>query len=212
MIQTKICGISDVASLDAAVRHGASHIGFVFFPRSPRNVAADAAAALAARAPAAVRTVALFVDPDPDMVASVLSQARIDVIQLHGSESPALASTLGARHGVEVWKAVPVRSAPDLERAADYRGAADRIVYDAKPPAGADLPGGNGLRFDWTLLSGRRHHLPWILSGGLAPENVAEAVSTTGARFLDVSSGVERSAGIKDVDKIAAFLQSVASL
>ncbi len=210
-ITAKICGLSTPETLDAAIAGGASHVGFVFFPKSPRNVSAEQAAALAWRVPQHVGKVGLFVDPDPSFVAYMLDQVPLDVIQLHGSESPELAATLMAAHAVEVWKAVPVRTRADLAAGAAYRGAVTRLLYDAKPPAGSDLPGGNGVRFDWRLLEGHDHSLPWALSGGLDAENVREAIGMTGARLVDVSSGVESAPGIKDVDKIAAFLQAVAA-
>jgi phosphoribosylanthranilate isomerase len=208
MTLTKICGLSTTDTLDAAIKHGASHVGFVFFPKSPRNLTPDRAASLAARVPAHVKTVGLFVDPTADDLDRVLSQVRLDVLQFHGHESPETVARLGKKHSVEVWKAIPVRTAADRDAAARFKGAADMILYDAKPPEGADLPGGNGLRFDWTLLHGHRHPLPWALSGGLDADNVAEAIRVTGAPLVDVSSGVESAPGVKDVDKIAAFLKA----
>ncbi len=154
----------------------------------------------------------MFVDPDPDYLAAVLASVPIDVIQLHGSETPALAASLAEAHGKEVWKAIPVRTRHDLAAASRYRDAVQRLVYDAKPPKGAELPGGNGLRFDWKLLEDHIHPLPWLLSGGLDAANIGEAVGATRARMVDVSSGVESAPGVKNVDKIAAFLQAVASL
>lgn len=206
----KICGLSTPETLDAAIAGGASHVGLVFFPKSPRNVTTEQAAALAWRVPQHVGKVGLFVDPDPAFVAYMLDQVPLDVIQLHGSESPELAAALMRDHALEVWKAIPVRTRADLEAGRAYRGAATRLLYDAKPPEGASLPGGNGLRFDWKLLEGYDHPLPWALSGGLDADNVAEAIGITGARLVDVSSGVESAPGTKDVDKIAAFLQAVA--
>lgn len=208
-VTAKICGLSTPDTLDAAVTGGASHVGFVFFHKSPRNVTVDQATALARRTPGHVARVGLFVDPEPAFLSEVLMRVPLDVIQLHGDESPAFAAAL---RGHEVWKAIPVRTRADLEAARAYRGAVQRIVYDAKPPKGADLPGGNGLRFDWKLLEGHVHPLPWILSGGLDADNVRAAVGITAARLVDVSSGVEESPGIKSVDKIARFLQSVRSL
>ncbi len=208
MTPTKICGLSTIETLDAAIKHGASHIGFVFFAKSPRNLTPDRAAALAARVPRHVKSVGLFVDPTADDLARILAQVRLDVLQLHGHESPETVARLAKTHAREVWKAVPVRTAADRDTAARYKGAADLILYDAKPPEGADLPGGNGLRFDWTLLSGHRHPLPWALSGGLDADNVAEAIRVTAAPLVDVSSGVESEPGAKDVDKIAAFLKA----
>jgi len=212
MVQAKICGLSTARTLDAAIAGGASHVGFVFFPKSPRNVGADRAAELAARTPDHVGRVGVFVDPDDALLERMVPAARLDAIQLHGQETPDRAAAVRARFGVEVWKAVPVRTRADLETARRYRSAADRILYDAKTPAGADLPGGMGLRFDWKLLDGFAHPLPWILSGGLDAANLNEAVGTTSARLVDISSGVESAPGVKDVDKIAAFLQAVARL
>ncbi|WP_156678664.1 phosphoribosylanthranilate isomerase [Sphingomonas profundi] len=210
--RAKICGLSTEDTLAAAIRHGASHVGFVFFARSPRNLAPEQAAALAALVPDHVARVGVFVDPDEAFLARAIAEARLAVVQLHGGETAERAAAIRARHGVEVWKAVPVKLRADLAAARSYAGAADRILYDAKTPAAADLPGGLGLRFDWRLLEGFDHPLPWALSGGLDARNVAEAVAISGARLVDVSSGVESAPGVKDVDKIAGFLQSVARL
>jgi phosphoribosylanthranilate isomerase len=207
-VQSKICGITSPEALDAAITGGASHIVFVFFPKSPRNVAPDLAGALAARAGGHVKCVGLFVDPEPDFIDSVRKHVRLDCIQLHGVEHPALVSRIRMNHGLEVWKAIPVKTAADLVEAAKFRGSASHILYDAKPPKGVDLPGGTGLRFDWKLLEGVKHPLPWILAGGLDPRNVREAIGITGADFVDVSSGVEDAPGKKSVDKIAAFLKA----
>ena len=212
VVQTKICGLTTPETLDAALKGGASHVGFVFFAKSPRNVTADKGAALAARVEGKAKIVGLFVDPTPDDIDSIRAQVRLDVIQLHGDERPAIVSRVRMSSGLEVWKAVPVRTAQDLNEAQNYRGAATLILYDAKPHAGSDLPGGNGLRFDWELLRGHRHPLPWALSGGLDANNIAEAVRVTNALLLDVSSGVESAPGIKDVDKIAAFLKAASNL
>ena len=206
-VLTKICGLSTPETLDAAIKGGASHIGFVFFPKSPRNLTPDRAASLAARVPPHVKSVGLFVDPSADDLDRILSQVRVDILQLHGRETPEAVARIGKEYARDVWKAIPVRTAADRDVAARYKGAASLILYDAKPPEGADLPGGNGLRFDWSLLSGHRHSLPWALSGGLDADNVAEAIRVTDASLVDVSSGVESSAGVKDVDKIAAFLK-----
>jgi len=211
-VQTKICGLSSAETLDAAINGGASYVGFVFFAKSPRNLMVDQAAALAARVPGHVKSVGLFVDPTDDDLARIVAQVRLDVLQLHGHETPESAARIGKAFARDVWKAIPVRTAADRDAAARYKGAADLILYDAKPPEGADLPGGNGMRFDWTLLNGHRHPLPWALSGGLDAGNVAEAVRMTGAPLVDVSSGVESAPGVKDVDKIAAFLKEAAKL
>lgn len=206
---TKICGLSTPEAVAAAVVHGASHVGFVFFPGSPRDLMPDQAGALAT--PEHVGRIGVFVDPDDAMLDHAVRSARLTGVQLHGDEPPARVAAIRARLGLEVWKAVPVRTRADLGAAHTYRGAADRILYDAKTPKGT-LPGGMGLRFDWALLDGFAHPLPWALSGGIDAGNVAEAVGVTGARLVDVSSGVERAPGVKDVDKIAAFLQATARL
>jgi phosphoribosylanthranilate isomerase len=208
-VQAKICGLSTADTVDAAIAGAATWLGFVFFPKSPRDVSPEEAASLIARAPAHVGKAAVLVDPDDALIARVL-QAGATALQLHGDESAERLASL-RRHGVELWKAIPVRTRADLDAARGYRGVADRILYDAKTPKGT-LPGGMGLRFDWKLLDGFSHPLPWALSGGLDADNLAEAVGMTGARLVDTSSGVERAAGVKDVDKIAAFLQSAARL
>jgi phosphoribosylanthranilate isomerase len=209
-IQAKICGLSTPETLDAAVGGGASHVGFVFFPASPRHLSFDRAVGLAARSPERVDRVGVFVDPDDSLLETAIVSARLDAVQLHKA-SPERAATIRTRCRLPVWAAVPVRTRADLDQARAWRGIAERIVYDAKTPEGA-LPGGMGMRFDWTLLQGFDHPAPWALSGGLTPDNVAEAVGVTGARMVDVSSGVESIAGVKDVDKITRFLQAVAAL
>jgi phosphoribosylanthranilate isomerase len=208
-VQAKICGLSTAETVDAAVANGAAWLGFVFFPKSPRSVSPEQAAALVARAPDRVGKAAVLVDADDALIARVV-EAGVTALQLHGDESPARLAAL-RRFGLELWKAVPVRTRADLDAARTYRGVADRILYDAKTPKGT-LPGGMGLRFDWKLLDGFDHPLPWALSGGLDPDNLAEAAGITGARLVDVSSGVESTPGVKDVDKIAAFLQAAARL
>ncbi|MBX3564538.1 MAG: phosphoribosylanthranilate isomerase [Sphingomonas sp.] len=210
-VLAKICGISSPKALDAAISGGASHVGFVFFPPSPRAVPFDAARGLAARVPGQVGKVGVFVDPCDALLEQAVESGALDAIQLH-SVPPGRAAAIRQHVGREVWVAVAVKTRADLDAAATYRDAADRILYDAKTPAGAALPGGMGLRFDWKLLEGFAHPLPWALSGGLDAANVAEAAGITGARMVDVSSGVESAPGIKDVDKIAAFLQAVRQL
>ncbi len=208
-VQAKICGLSTAAALDAAVAGGAAWLGFVFFPNSPRDLAPEEAAALIARAPAGIGKVGVLVDPDDALIERAIA-AGVTALQLHGDETPERLAAL-RRHGIELWKAIPVRTRADPAQAVRYRGAADRILYDARTPAGT-LPGGMGLRFDWRLLEGVAHPLPWLLSGGLDAESLAEAIGTTRAEAVDVSSGVERAPGVKDVDKIAAFLQAAARL
>jgi len=206
----KICGLITPDTLAAAVRAGASHVGFVFFPASPRHVTFEQAAALAAQVPTHVRSVGVFVDPDDALVAQATQAGGLDAIQLHRT-TPERVSHLRRIARVETWAAVAVKTRSDLDAARGFAGAADRILYDAKTPDGAALPGGMGLRFDWSLLDGFDHPLPWVLSGGLDAGNVGEAIRRTGASLVDVSSGVESAPGVKDVDKIAAFLQSVAA-
>ncbi len=207
-ISTKICGITTPEALDAALAHGASHIGLVFFPPSPRNITPEVAAALAARVQGRAKIVGLFVNPADAVLERVMRHFPLDIIQLHGEESPSLLTHIKSLAHAELWKAVAVRKSSDLAVAEQYIGIADAILYDAKPPPGVNIPGGNGLRFDWTVLRGHRHVLPWVLSGGLSADNVAEAIRVTGATVVDVSSGVETAPGVKDVDKIAAFLKA----
>ena len=206
-IHAKICGLSTPDTLDAALRHGAGHVGFVFFPASPRHLAFALAEQLAARVPDHVGRVGVFVDPDDETVERAVASGRLTALQLH-KVAPDRAAATRARTGLDVWAAVAVKTRADLDVAHRFAGAADRILYDAKTPDDATLPGGMGVRFDWSLLDGFRHPVPWALSGGLDADNVAEAVARTGATLIDVSSGVETAPGSKDVDKIAAFLKA----
>lgn len=210
--RSKICGLTTPETVAAALKGGAAHVGLVFFAKSPRNVSADQAGRLAAAVPDHVGRVGVFVDADDALLAQAIAHGRLTALQLHGGETPQRVAAVRARHGLPVWKAIPVRTAADLAGAARYQGAADLILYDAKTPDGAALPGGMGLRFDWTLLRGHAHALPWALSGGLDAAVLRDAVTTTGATLVDVSSGVESTPGVKDVDKIAAFLQSASQL
>jgi phosphoribosylanthranilate isomerase len=209
-VNAKICGLSTPETLGAAVAGGARHVGFVIHPASPRHLPLEQAAALAALAPSQVGRVGVFVDPDDALLAVAIAAGRLDVLQLH-TVGRDRAAAIAARFRLPLWIAVPVRTRADLDEAGGWRGLADRIVYDAKTPDGA-LPGGMGMRFDWKLLDGFAHPAPWALSGGLNPDNVAEAVRVTRADLVDVSSGVESAPGVKDVDKIAAFLQAVERL
>ena len=203
--RVKICGLRDAAMLDAAVQAGAAYVGLVFFEKSPRNVTLAQAAALAAMVPAGVAKVALVVDADDAQLDALLAQVPVDILQLHGSESLARVTALKARYGLPVMKAVGVAGPDDLASLETYAQVADQLLVDAKPPKGADLPGGNGLSFDWRLIAGRRWPVPWMLAGGLTPANVAQAVALTGAGQVDVSSGVESAPGVKDAALIAAF-------
>ena len=204
----KICGLKTAEAIDAAVAGGADFVGLVFFQPSPRNVTLQQAALLAALAHGRAQVVALMVDPDDALVAEVVAATRPDLLQLHGSESVARVVEVKARFGVPVMKAIKVETAEDAAGALAYAGVAERILFDAKAPRGlaGALPGGNGLSFDWRMLEGVKDEVPWMLSGGLTPGNVATAIALTGARAVDVSSGVEIRPGEKDVKLIAAFL------
>jgi phosphoribosylanthranilate isomerase len=204
--QVKICGLSQAAHVHAAVDAGARYLGFVFFPKSPRAVTPEAAAGLAALAPVGVARVGLFVNPDDALLERVLAVAPLDIIQLHGSETPDRVAQVKAKAGLPVMKAVGISGPDDLGQLTNYGLVADVLLVDAKPPKDAVLPGGNGLSFDWRLLVGRRWLRPWMLAGGLTPDNVAEAVRLTGAPVVDVSSGVESAPGVKDPKMIAAFV------
>jgi phosphoribosylanthranilate isomerase len=198
----KICGLTTARALDAAIAARADYAGFVFHAPSPRHLSLTAAAALAARADGRILRVGLFVDASSATIADAIAAASLDVLQLHGDESPDTVGQLKARFGLPVWKAIPVASRDDVTSAAAY-AAADLILFDAKTPKGT-LPGGMGLAFDWSLLAGWKGR-EWGLAGGLTPENVADAVSQTGAPFVDTSSGVETSVGVKDGDLIRKF-------
>ena len=204
----KICGVTSPAALDATIAARANHAGFNFFAPSPRFLTLPEAAALGERAGGRIGKVGVFVDAGDAAIAEAIAAAGLDALQLHGEESPARAAELKARFGLPVWKALPVASAADVARADAYAGAADFILFDAKVPKGAALPGGLGLSFDWSLVAGWKGPLPWGLAGGLSPDNVAEAARQTGAPLVDTSSGVESAPGVKDVDKIAAFCKA----
>lgn len=210
-IAIKICGLSTPETVGAAVRAEASHLGFVHFPRSPRHVEVEQLRALAAPVPSHVGRVAVLVDPDDETIAALVATGALTALQLHGKESAERVAAIAGRFGLPVWKAVSVKTRADIDAANAYAGAADLLLFDAKTPDGAALPGGMGLRFDWTLLRGARPAMPWALSGGLDAGNVAEAIRLTGAPLVDVSSGVESAPGVKDVDKIAAFCDAVAA-
>jgi phosphoribosylanthranilate isomerase len=205
-VAAKICGLSTAEAVGAALAGGARFVGFVFFPPSPRHLKADQAAALTTGLPARVTRVGVFVDPDDALLEAVLARVPLDLLQLHGSETAERVAAIKRRFGRAVMKAIPVAGAADLQRAPDYFGAADWLLFDAKAPPDSAIPGGNGLALDWQLLRERRWPLPWMLSGGLDPGNLAEAVRLSGATTVDVSSGVEARPGVKDLAKIAAFL------
>ena len=207
----KICGLKTPDAVAAAVAGGAALVGLVFYPPSPRYLNPAAAAALAKSVPANVRKVGLLVDESDARIAEILAACDLDVLQLHGKETPERAAEIRARFGKPVIKAMPISEAADLAHVPAYEPVVDYLMFDAKPPksmVGA-LPGGNALSFDWTLLAGRRFEKPWFLAGGLTPDNVAEAARISGAPLVDVSSGVEDRPGEKNISKIKAFLDAI---
>lgn len=209
MTAVKICGLRRESDIAVAAEAGARYAGFVFFPKSPRAVSIDEAVALTAAVPEGMAKVGLFVDPDDALLDAVLRRVPLDILQLHGRESPPRLAQIRNRHGLPIMKAVGLASSADFGALWDYGLAADMLLIDAKPAPEAELPGGNGVPFDWRLLVGRRILKPWLLAGGLTPDNVAEAVRLTGAQGVDVSSGVETAPGIKDPDLIRAFVKAV---
>lgn len=200
----KLCGLTDHTALDAAIAARADFAGFNFYPPSPRFLSLARAAELAVRADGRIGRVGVFVDANDAAIAEAVAAARLDAIQLHGSETPQRAAELRSRHGLPVWRVIGVATAADVTKATDYVGAADFILFDARTPKGT-LPGGMGLAFDWSLLAGLKIALPWGLAGGLNPANVGEAVRLTGAPLVDAASGIEAAPGVKDPDLIAAF-------
>ena len=212
-IRVKICGLNSPQDVAAAAAAGAAYVGFVFFPKSPRNISIEQAAQLALETPVGLCKVALTVNADDAMLDALTDAVPLDMLQLHGSESPERVAEVKARYGLPVMKAIGVADASDLPQIDLYSQVADQLLIDAKPPKNADLPGGNGLAFDWRLLAGRKYwQRPWMLAGGLTPENVAEAVRMTGARQVDVSSGVEAAPGQKDAALIARFSAAAQSV
>ncbi len=205
-VRVKICGLREPAHVDAAVAAGAAYVGFVFFPGSPRHLTTGAAAALATRVPAGIAKVALTVDMDDAGLDAILAEVPVDMLQLHGREMPERVAAVRDRYRLPVMKAVGVAGEADLPALAAHGAVADQLLVDAKPPPGADRPGGNAAAFDWRLIAGRRWPVPWMLAGGLTAGNVAEAIRLTGARQVDVSSGVEAAPGVKDAALIGAFI------
>lgn len=208
-VKAKICGVSTPEAVQAALEGGAGWLGFVFFPKSPRNLGLEAAARLAEPVRGRAKVVALLVDPTDTQVDDVARVVRPDLIQLHGGESPARTRAIAGRAGAGIVKALPVSDPSDLAAARDYEPVVEHLMFDARPPKDAALPGGTGRAFDWSLIAGRRFQRPWFLAGGLDPWNVGEAVAASGAPLVDVSSGVERGPGLKDPGLIAAFLDAV---
>ncbi|MDP3261514.1 MAG: phosphoribosylanthranilate isomerase [Tabrizicola sp.] len=207
-VRVKICGLRTEADVAAVAAAGAAYAGFVFFAKSPRNLTLPEAKRLALAAPVGLAKVALTVDADDATLDALVAEVPLDMLQLHGHETPARVAEVRARYGLPVMKAMGVADEGDLSGLMEMSLAADQLLIDAKPPKGADLPGGNGLAFDWRLLVGRKWLRPWMLAGGLTPDNVAQAVRLTGARQVDVSSGVESAPGVKDAGRIAAFVEA----
>ncbi len=211
-VAAKICGLSSEAAVEAAIAGGAAYVGFVFYPPSPRSVSPERAGELCAGVPAGVQRVGLFVDAEDAAIAAVLDAAPLDILQFHGAETSERVADAKRRFGRAVMKAISVAGSDDAAAASRYEDAADLLLFDAKPPRRADaLPGGNGLAFDWRLIAGREWRLPWMLSGGLTAALLPEAVRVSGARAVDVSSGVESAPGQKDIAKIRDFLAAAAS-
>lgn len=208
-IRVKICGLSTPEAIDAAASAGAAYVGFVFFEKSPRNVSFQDAAGLAIQTPEGLAKVALTVNADDAFLDELTEKVPLDMLQLHGNETPQRVSEIRARYGLPVMKAVGVADADDLPNLDVYSKVADQILVDTKPPKGADRPGGNGASFDWSLIAGRRWSVPWMLAGGLTAENAMDAVRATGARQLDLSSAVESAPGVKDPALIRKFLDAV---
>lgn len=206
--RVKICGLKTEVALDSALTAGADMIGLVFHGKSPRNVSVEAARALADRARGKAQIVALVVDPTDEILQRLADAIRPDIFQLHGEETPDRVTDVRAQFAVPVMKAISVGSRADAERARAYAGRADLILFDAKAPVQSTIPGGNGEIFDWALIDAVKDVAPWVLSGGLTPDNVASAIRATGAGAVDVSSGVERTRGVKDPDLIRAFIEA----
>ena len=205
-VRAKLCGLTTEGDRDAAAAAGAAYIGLVFFEKSPRNVTVETARSLALRAPVGLAKVALVVNADDAALDHITASVPLDMLQLHGAETPERVAAVKARYGLPVMKALGIASRADVARAQLYSGVADQLLLDAKPAAGEALPGGNGLSFDWRLLEGESWSMPWMLAGGLTPDNVAEAVRYSGARQVDVSSGIETAPGQKSAELMAKFV------
>jgi phosphoribosylanthranilate isomerase len=206
----KICGLKTAEAVDRAVARGATHIGFIFFPKSPRNIAPDLAGELADRVRGQVKVVAVTVNADDEELDDIISMVKPDILQFHGNESPERILHVKALYGLPVMKAFSVREAGDLDRVDPFIGVADRFLFDAKAPAGSELPGGNGVSFDWSLMASLDESVDYMLSGGLNKDNVATALASTRASGIDLSSGVESAPGVKDLGMIDALFDAVA--
>lgn len=209
-VRIKFCGLGRPSDVAAAVAARAAYVGFVFFPKSPRYISPATARALALEVPPGVAKVALTVNATDAELESLLDEVPLDILQLHGSESPDRVAEVRQRFGLPVMKAIGVAGEADLTALDDYGKVADMLLVDAKPAPGGELPGGNGLAFDWRLIAGRRWPVPWLLAGGLTADNVAEAVRLTGARQVDLSSGIESTRGVKDHALMQAFAEALA--
>ncbi|MEM9276945.1 MAG: phosphoribosylanthranilate isomerase [Pseudomonadota bacterium] len=203
----KICGLSTPEAVDAVIAGGATHMGLIFFEKSPRHVSTETAAELSNHAGNRITKVAVSVDADDTYLDEIVAEAKPDMLQLHGSETPERVKELKSRYGLPVIKVIAIREADDLEKAQDYVGVADMFLFDAKPPKGSELPGGNGVAFDWEIMDQWSENVPYILSGGLDAGNIAEAQNRSGAKAVDVSSGVESAPGRKDPNLIREFLE-----
>ena len=205
-VQVKICGINSAAAADAALRAGADFGGLVFFAKSPRHLSLEQGALLAERMRGRLRLAALVVDESDEQLAAITARVKPDFFQLHGKETPARAADIRARFGISIIKALPAAEPADLPKASAYDDVAEMVLFDAVPAADASRPGGHGTAFDWRILQGRNFARPWFLAGGLTPENVARAIAVSGAKMVDVSSGVESAPGVKNETRIAAFV------
>ncbi|ABD56504.1 phosphoribosylanthranilate isomerase [Jannaschia sp. CCS1] len=205
-VAIKFCGLSRLEDVSAAAEAGARYVGFVFFPKSPRNVSIPQARELALAVPLGIAKVALVVNADDALLDEIVSQVPLDMLQLHGSETPERVAEIRARYGLPVMKAIGVAEAADLDAIDLYAPVADQLLIDTKKPKGAERPGGNGATFDWSLLAARKYWtVPWMLAGGLTADNVTDAVRTTGARQVDLSSAIESAPGVKDAARMQAF-------
>jgi len=207
-VTVKICGITSAEAVDAAVQGGAAYGGLVFHPKSPRNLDIERAARLATQMRGKLKIVTLLADPSDEQLAMVVKAVEPDFLQLHGTESARRTAYVRAKFGIPVIKALPVAEAADLATAAEYESVADMLMFDARAPKGAERPGGHGAAFDWKLLAGKSFAKPWFLAGGLDPDNVARAIELSGAKFVDVSSGVESAPGIKDPARVHSFINA----
>ena len=215
-IEVKICGLSDASSIEAALDGGANHIGFIFFPKSPRNISPKDAGELAKHVRGKAKIVAVSVDADDAFLDDIVGKLSPDVLQLHGSESPERMGKIKLRYGLPAMKAFAIRQKTDFDRVEPYLDIADRLLFDAKPPKGSDLPGGNGVSFDWNLFAQWQEsyglRIPAMLSGGLEGDNITQALLSSNARAIDISSGVEKAPGVKDPALIEAFLNKIKEL